>query len=99
MSNTLPCRWTETGPVNPFNKEKGINNPSLVGRSLLIGKSFQNRPVPLDEGFDLIRKDLFHLTPHDSRVRRRALLLFTNRRLIGFENIALHTCHDTAASM
>lgn len=35
MSSTLPCRWTETSPVNPFNREEGINNPSLVCRSLL----------------------------------------------------------------
>jgi hypothetical protein len=28
------------GASIPFNKEKGINSPSLVGRSLLIGKSF-----------------------------------------------------------
>ena len=35
MSSTLPCRWTETSPVNPFNREEGINNPSLVCLSLL----------------------------------------------------------------
>ena len=92
ISSTLPCRWTETSPVNPFNREKGINNPSLVGRSLLISKSFQSRTVPFNEGFDLIRKGLFHLTPHDSRVRRRAFLLFTNCRFIGLENVALHRC-------
>ena len=35
MSSTLPCRWTEIRPGNPFNREEGINNPSLVCRSLL----------------------------------------------------------------
>lgn len=35
MSSTFPCRWTETSPVNPLNREEGINNPSLVCRSLL----------------------------------------------------------------
>jgi len=35
MSSTLPCRWTETNPVNPFNREEGINNPSLVCLNLL----------------------------------------------------------------
>ena len=35
MTSTLPWRWTETIPVNPFNREEGINNPSLVCLSLL----------------------------------------------------------------
>jgi hypothetical protein len=35
MSSTLPCRWTETSPLNPFNREEGINNPFLVCLSLL----------------------------------------------------------------
>jgi len=99
MSNTLPCRWTETGPVNPFNKEKGINNPSLVGLNLLIGKSFQSRTVPLDEGFDLCRKGLFYLVAHDSGLRRGVFLLFTNCQFSGFENVALHEFHDTAVPM
>jgi hypothetical protein len=37
--------------------------------------------------------------PHDSRLRRRAFLLFTNCRFISLENAALHGCHDTAVPM
>jgi hypothetical protein len=83
-------------PVNPFNREKGINNPSLVGRSSLIGKSFQGRTVQLNEGFDLCRKGLFHLTSHGNRLRRSLLLLFTSGRFAGFESVGLHGWHDTA---
>ena len=99
INSIFPSRRTETGPVKPFNKEEGINNPSLVCRSLLIGNSFQGRAIPLDERFDLCRKGLPHLTSHDGGLRRRALLLLTNCRLIGFENVALHGCHHTAVPL
>jgi len=36
MSNTFPCRSTETGPPNPLSRDGGINNPSLVCRNLFM---------------------------------------------------------------